>query len=110
MSRWRAIRLVAEREIIERGRSRGYVLSLLFTVALMVVGFVIPSLLVDQATQSTRVTYWEGSVSVNGRVGDADVTGSGYAELTGYAESLGARFQPTDLLKQMAVEGKGFYP
>ena len=38
MSRWRAIRLVAMREIIERGRSRGYVLSLAFTVFLLVVG------------------------------------------------------------------------
>lgn len=43
-------------------------------------------------TQSTRVTYWEGSVSVKGRVGEATVTGSGYAELTGYAESLGKTF------------------
>lgn len=41
---------------------------------------------------STRVTYWEGSVSVSGRAGDADVSGRGYAELTGYAESLGERF------------------
>jgi ABC-2 type transport system permease protein len=52
VSRLRAIRLVAGREIIERGRSRGYVLSLLFTVVLMCVGFIVPSLLVDQATQS----------------------------------------------------------
>lgn len=43
-------------------------------------------------THSTRVTYWEGSVSVKGRVGDAAVSGHGYAELTGYAESLGERF------------------
>jgi predicted secreted hydrolase len=42
--------------------------------------------------QSTRVTYWEGSVSVKGRAGDAAVAGHGYAELTGYAESLGKRF------------------
>jgi len=42
--------------------------------------------------QSTRVTYWEGSISVNGRVGDTAVSGYGYAELTGYAESLGKRF------------------
>ena len=52
MSRWRAIRLVAGREIIERGRSRGYVLSLAFTVVLMCVGFIVPSLLVGQAGQS----------------------------------------------------------
>lgn len=42
--------------------------------------------------QSTRVTYWEGSVAVSGRAGDGKVTGFGYAELTGYAESLGKRF------------------
>lgn len=41
---------------------------------------------------STRVTYWEGSVSVKGVAGDAEVSGHGYAELTGYAESLGERF------------------
>jgi ABC-2 type transport system permease protein len=54
MSRWLAIRLVAGREIIERGRSRGYVLSLVFTVVLMGVGFIVPSLLIGQASQ-TRV-------------------------------------------------------
>jgi predicted secreted hydrolase len=43
-------------------------------------------------THSTRVTYWEGSVSVKGQAGDAAVSGHGYAELTGYAESLGERF------------------
>ena len=52
MSRWRAIRLVAGREIIERGRSRGYVLSLVFTVVLMCVGFIVPSLLIGQASQA----------------------------------------------------------
>jgi ABC-2 type transport system permease protein len=52
VSRWRAIRLVAGREIIERGRSRGYVLSLAFPVVLRCVGFIDPSLLVGQAGQS----------------------------------------------------------
>ena len=37
------IGLVAQREIIERGRSRGYLVSLLFTLFLLVVGFVLPS-------------------------------------------------------------------
>ena len=45
MSRLRAIRLVAMREILERGRSRGYVLSLVFTVFLLVAGFVLPAFL-----------------------------------------------------------------
>ena len=33
MSRWRSIWLVARREILERGRSRGFILSVLFTTA-----------------------------------------------------------------------------
>ena len=45
MARLRAIRLVAMREILERGRSRGYVLSLVFTAILLVAGFVLPSIL-----------------------------------------------------------------
>lgn len=36
---------------------------------------------------STGVTYWEGPVRVSG-----STTGRGYAELTGYADSLGGRF------------------
>jgi ABC-2 type transport system permease protein len=42
MRRWRSIRLVARREILERGRSRAYVASLLFTLTLLGVGFAIP--------------------------------------------------------------------
>jgi len=37
-------------------------------------------------TGSTGVTYWEGSLSVNGRAGGVPVTGRGYMELTGYAD------------------------
>ena len=56
MSRWRAVRLVAMREILERGRSRGYVLSLVFTLLLLVGGFVLPQLLLaDQATRLALV-------------------------------------------------------
>jgi predicted secreted hydrolase len=35
--------------------------------------------------QSTKVTYWEGCVQVDGTVAGQKVTGSGYVELTGYA-------------------------
>ena len=56
MSHWRAVRLVAMREILERGRSRGYVLSLVFTLLLLVGGFVLPQLLLtDQATRLALV-------------------------------------------------------
>jgi ABC-2 type transport system permease protein len=47
MSRWRSVWLVAKREIIERGRSRGFVFSVLFTTLLVVGSFVVPSLLFD---------------------------------------------------------------
>ncbi|ULA59696.1 MAG: AttH component of AttEFGH ABC transport system [Nitrospira sp.] len=53
----------------------------------------VDSLLADQeldTSRSTRVTYWEGAVSVSGRVRGAPVTGRGYVEMTGYAE----RFTP----------------
>ncbi|MBA2382255.1 MAG: ABC transporter permease [Chloroflexi bacterium] len=45
MSRRRAIWLVARREILERGRSRAFALSLLFSVGLIVAGIVLPSLI-----------------------------------------------------------------
>jgi ABC-2 type transport system permease protein len=52
VSRLRAIRLVAMREIIERGRTRGYLLSLLFTLFLLVAAFILPQLLI--ANQALR--------------------------------------------------------
>ena len=33
---------------------------------------------------STRVTYWEGAVDVNGSFGNVSVSGDGYVEMTGY--------------------------
>jgi len=36
--------------------------------------------------ESTRVTYWEGSVKVEGKYGDASAKGMGYVEMTGYAK------------------------
>jgi predicted secreted hydrolase len=41
--------------------------------------------------ESTRVTYWEGSVKVDGRLQGTPISGVGYVELTGYAEPLGRR-------------------
>lgn len=35
--------------------------------------------------RSTRVTYWEGAVTVDGTRDDTPVAGQGYVELTGYA-------------------------
>ena len=41
--------------------------------------------------RSTRVTYWEGSVTITGEREGRPVTGLGYAELTGYAAPLRRR-------------------
>jgi predicted secreted hydrolase len=40
--------------------------------------------------ESTGVTYWEGSVSVQGFKNGRQIDGSGYVELTGYAEAFDA--------------------
>jgi ABC-2 type transport system permease protein len=45
MSRWRSIWLVARREIIERGRSRAFMLSLGLTVVIILAGLFLPSLI-----------------------------------------------------------------
>jgi len=39
---------------------------------------------------STGVTYWEGSVTVNGSAGKQPLKGIGYVELTGYAQAFSA--------------------
>jgi predicted secreted hydrolase len=38
--------------------------------------------------ESTRVTYWEGSVKVEGKYQNNPVKGMGYVELTGYAKTF----------------------
>ena len=38
--------------------------------------------------RSTRVTYWEGAVSIGGTAGGKPVSGRGYVEMTGYAGKL----------------------
>ena len=53
MPRWRSIWLVARREILERGRSRGFILSVLFTTLIVIGSFIVPALLFgdDSATK-----------------------------------------------------------
>ena len=38
-----------------------------------------------RTTESTAVTYWEGSIAVEGTAADTRVRGQGYLEMTGYA-------------------------
>ena len=46
MSRWQSILLVAKREVLERGRSRGFILSMLFTTAIIIGSFALPAILI----------------------------------------------------------------
>jgi predicted secreted hydrolase len=49
--------------------------------------FTVTPLLRDQELHGGGIAYWEGAVQLSG-----DVTGYGYAELTGYADSITGRF------------------
>jgi ABC-2 type transport system permease protein len=46
MSRARSIWLVARRELFERGRSRGFIFSVLFTTAIIIGSFVVPAVII----------------------------------------------------------------
>lgn len=80
-------------EVLDRWKSprSGALYPSRFNIQVVSLGLdllVIPNL-ADQelvTTGTTQVTYWEGSVSVQGRSGDNPVTGVGYVELTGYAK------------------------
>lgn len=45
MSRWRSVWLVARREIVERGRSRGFILSVAFTTLIVIGSILLPTVL-----------------------------------------------------------------
>ena len=54
MSRWRSVWLVARRELIERGRSRAFLLSLGLTMGIILAGIFLPSL-IGGATGTNRL-------------------------------------------------------
>jgi predicted secreted hydrolase len=46
-----------------------------------------------RTTESTAVTYWEGSIKVEGASGERPIKGRGYLEMTGYSgQNMGAIF------------------
>ncbi|MEO1290772.1 MAG: lipocalin family protein [Chloroflexota bacterium] len=49
--------------------------------------FTVEPLMRDQELGTTDPAYWEGAVRISG-----DVNGYGYAELTGYVDSMQNRF------------------
>jgi predicted secreted hydrolase len=65
------------------------------TVPAAAIDVTVRPLVADQelvATASTGITYWEGAVDGKGTSRGKQVTAEGYAELTGYAGSLGGKF------------------
>ena len=44
-----------------------------------------------ETPETTRITYWEGSVVASGKIGGKTVSGLGYVELTGYAGTMAER-------------------
>jgi ABC-2 type transport system permease protein len=86
MTRLRSIRLVARREILERGRSRGFLFSIGFTTLIIIGSFVVPAMLFDE--DETR------------RVGLTSPAPAGLAEaLARQAQALGEQLlvtQPAD--------------
>ena len=55
MSRWRAIWLVARREILERGRSRAFLVSLGLVVAFILAGVLLPSIIGGSGPGQTKL-------------------------------------------------------
>ena len=55
MSRWRAVWLVARREILERGRSRAFLAALGLTVALILAGIFLPSILAGPGADAEKL-------------------------------------------------------
>jgi ABC-2 type transport system permease protein len=84
MSRLRSIWLVAKREVIERGRSRGFILSVLFTTGIIIASFLVPALL----------------------FGDEDVTKVGIAEPA--PAGLDAAVQQSAVAFDMEVETRAY--
>jgi len=57
------------------------------TTSQEILNFIVEPLMLDQELADTDPSYWEGAVRITG-----DVTGYGYAELTGYNGSMQNRF------------------
>jgi len=63
------------------------------TISPLSISLEVSSNLADQEMQtmeSTGITYWEGSVSCRGKRKTRPIKGSGYVELTGYAQAFDA--------------------
>ena len=87
MSRARSIWLVARRELLERGRSRGFIFSMLFTTAIIIGSFTLPALLLgdDDVTRIGVVqpapTGLDQAILATAGVLDQDIEIQPYADI-----------------------------
>jgi len=95
MPRWRSVWLVARREIFERGRSRGFILSVAFTTLIVVGSFIVPALLFgeDEATKVGVVepapTGLAAAIEATAERFDQDVAISTYPDAAAADAALG---------------------
>src|SRR5690606_37767280 len=80
MSWWRAVWLVAQRELRERGRSKSYVFSTVFIIILLGGAFVVPALRAAAATRCQLGRVRAGGAEVVATAGATGLEGGGGAE------------------------------
>lgn len=87
------IKIAAKRSWKSKKSGATYPLDWTVTLPSFGISLTLHPLLDDQelvTRESTRVTYWEGAVSVNGSFDNVGVTGEGYVEMTGYDRAFRA--------------------
>ncbi len=94
MSRWRVVYLVGKRELLERGRSKAFIASLLITQALIIGGFALQIFLGSQANQVKIGTVGEplpilrAALDASASAFDAEMTITPYIDLPAAEEGL----------------------
>jgi predicted secreted hydrolase len=82
-------------EVLERWRSPAtggeYPVRWRLKVPSQDIDLLLAARLPDQEMR-VSIVYWEGAVAVSGTVGGRPVSGQGYVEMTGYAQSINGKF------------------
>ena len=87
------LKITAKRRWTSKKSGATYPLDWTVAIPTLGISLSLHPLLDDQelvTRESTRVTYWEGAVSVNGSFDNNGVTGEGYVEMTGYDRAFRA--------------------
>jgi predicted secreted hydrolase len=72
-----------------------YPIAWRITIPRLNIGLDVSAALKDQELLLRPITYWEGAIRAQGTVGDEQIAGSGYLEMTGYAGPMaGVQAEP----------------